>query len=134
MTIAASSGAWSSPLVGRCVERDRLDALLGAVRSGQSQVLVLRGEAGIGKSALLEYAATQAEGCRLLAGAGVEADTEIAFVALHQVLCPLLTGVDRLPPPQRDAVKVAFGLLTAPAPDRFLVALAVLSLLSEAAS
>jgi hypothetical protein len=95
---------------------------------------VLRGEAGIGKSALLEHVATQAEGCRVLAGAGVQADTELAFAALHQVLSPLLGGVDRLPAPQRDAVRVAFGLLAAPPPDRFLVALAVLNLLSDAAS
>jgi hypothetical protein len=96
-------------------------------------VLVLCGEAGIGKSALLEHVATQAEGCRVLAGAGVQADTELAFATLHQVLTPLLGGADRLPAPQRDAVKVAFGLLAAP-PDRFLVALAVLNLLSDAAS
>jgi hypothetical protein len=70
----------------------------------------------------------------VLVGAGVEADTELAFAALHQVLSPLLGGVARLPPPQRDAVKVAFGLLAAPPPDRFLVALAVLNLLSDAAS
>jgi hypothetical protein len=97
-------------------------------------VLVLRGEAGIGKSALLEHVATQAEGCRVLAGAGVQADTELAFATLHQVLTPLLGGADRLPAPQRDAVKVEFGLLAAPPPDRFLVALAVLNLLSDAAS
>lgn len=80
----------------------RLEAFVAAVRSGQSQVLVLCGEAGIGKSALPEHVATQAEGCLVLVGAGVEADTELAFAALHQVLSPLLGGVDRLPPPQRD--------------------------------
>jgi predicted ATPase len=82
--------AWSRPLVGRRAERARLDAFVAEVRSGRSQVLVLRGEAGIGKSALLEHVATQAEGCRVLAGAGVQADTELAFAALHQVLSPLL--------------------------------------------
>jgi predicted ATPase len=131
---AASVVRWSRPLVGRRVERARLDAFVAGVRSGQSQVLVLRGEAGIGKSALLEQVATQAEGCRVLAGAGVQADMELPFAALHQVLGPLLGGVDRLPPPQRDAVKVAFGLLAATPPDRFMVALAVLTLLSDAAS
>jgi AAA ATPase domain len=95
---------------------------------------VLGGEAGIGKSALLEHVATQAQRCRVLFGAGVEADTELAFAALHQVLSPLLGRVDRLLPPQRDAVNVALGLLAAPPPDRFLVALAVLNLLSDAAS
>jgi predicted ATPase len=89
---------WSRPLVGRRLERARLDAFVAEVRSGHSQVLVLRGEAGIGKSTLLEHVATQAEGCRVLAGAGVPADTEFAFAALHQVLSPLLGGVDGLPP------------------------------------
>jgi DNA-binding CsgD family transcriptional regulator len=131
---AASTVRWSRPLVGRRVERARLDAFVAAVRAGHSQVLVLRGEAGIGKSALLEVLASQTAGCRVLVGAGVQADTELAFAALHQVLGPLLGGVDRLPAPQRDALRVAFGLLAAPPPDRFLVALAVLSLLSDAAS
>jgi DNA-binding NarL/FixJ family response regulator len=134
MTTGAAAEGWSRPLVGRRVERGRLDAFVAAVRSGQSQALVLRGEAGIGKSALMEHVAARAEGCRVLVGVGVQADTELAFAALHQVLSPLLGGVDRLPPPQRDAVKVAFGLLAAPPPDRFLVGLAVLNLLSHAAS
>jgi hypothetical protein len=84
MRTAASIVRWSRPLVGRRVERARLDALVAAVRSGRSQVLVLRGEAGIGKSALLEHVATQAEGCRVLVGAGVQADMELAFAPLHQ--------------------------------------------------
>jgi DNA-binding CsgD family transcriptional regulator len=130
----AAAVRWSRPLVGRRLERARLDEFVAAVRSGHSRVLVLRGEAGIGKSALLEHLASQAQGCRVLVGTGVQADTELAFAALHQVLGPLLGRVDRLPPPQRDAMKVAFGLLAAPLPDPFLVALAVLTLLSDAAS
>ena len=120
-------------LRGRATERARLEQLLTAVRAGQSAALVLRGEAGIGKTALLDYAAERVEGCRVLRAVGVESEMELPFAALHQLCAPLLDGLERLPPPQRDALETAFGLSSGPRPDRFLVGLAVLSLLSDAA-
>ena len=108
--------------MGRRAERACIHSVLSSVRSGQSQVLVLRGEAGIGKSALLRHIAGQANGCRLLVAAGVQADMELAFAGLHQILGALMGGIDRLPHPQRDAMRVAFGMLAAPPPDRFLLA------------
>ena len=118
-------------LTGRPTECQTLDQLLAGARSGRSQVLVLRGEAGIGKTALLDYVATQATGCRVLQASGVESEMELAFAGLHQ-LGPLLDRRENLPDPQRDALATAFGLTTGSAPDRFLVGLAVLSLLSQA--
>jgi DNA-binding CsgD family transcriptional regulator len=120
-------------LHGRRVEREVLDRLLGAVRGGQSQVLVVSGEPGVGKTALLEYAIGTAPGFRVVRAAGVEWEMELAFAALHQFCAPILDRLDRLPPPQQDALGVAFGLRAGDAPDRFLVGLAVLSLLSEVA-
>ena len=111
-----------------------LDGLVAAVRSGESRVLVLRGEAGVGKTALLDALAGQAEGCRVVRAAGVQSEMELAYAGLHQLLAPLLDHLERLPAPQREAVRTVFGLSTGPPPDRFLVALAVLSLLSEAAA
>ncbi len=96
-------------------------------------MLVLRGEAGIGKSALLDYVSARATGCRVARTAGVEAEMELAFAGLHQLCAPMLDHVDGLPPPQRDAVATAVGLHAGAAPDRFLVGLGVLSLLAEAA-
>ena len=120
-------------LRGRATERARFEQLLTAVRAGQSAALVLRGEPGIGKTALLDYAAERVEGCRVLRAVGVESEMELPFAALHQLCTPLLDGLERLPPPQRDALGTAFGLRSGPRPDRFLVGLAVLSLLSDAA-
>ena len=120
-------------LRGRETERARLDQLLRAVSAGESAALVLRGEAGIGKTALLDSAAELAEGYRVLRAVGVESEMELPFAALHQLCAPLLDGLERLPPPQRDALGTAFGLSSGPRPDRFLVGLAALSLLSEAA-
>jgi len=120
-------------LEGRRVEREALDRLLQRVRAGQSAVLVLRGEAGVGKSSLLEYVAEQASGCHVVRIAGVEAEMELAFAGLHQLCAPLLDGLDALPEPQRDALRVAFGMQGGDAPERFLVALAGLSLLAGAA-
>jgi DNA-binding CsgD family transcriptional regulator len=114
-------------------ERDVLDRQLHHVRGGKSSVLVVRGEAGVGKTALLRYVAGQASGCRIIRVAGVESEMELAFAGLHQLCAPMLDGVDRVPGPQRDALRVAFGLREGAAPERFLVALAVLSLLAEAA-
>jgi DNA-binding CsgD family transcriptional regulator len=114
-------------------ERDVLDRQLQRVGAGESSVLVVRGEAGVGKTALLEYVAERASGCRIVRVAGVESEMELAFAGLHQLCAPMLDGLDRLPGPQRDALRVAFGMQDGAAPDRFRVALAVLSLLAEAA-
>jgi DNA-binding CsgD family transcriptional regulator len=120
-------------LRGRASECARLDELLTAVRRGESGALVLRGEAGMGKTALLDYASRLCEGCRLIRAGGVESEMELPFAALHQLCMPLLDGLERLPAPQRDALRTALGLMSGPRPDRFLVGLAVLTLLSDAA-
>src|ERR1700736_4022991 len=120
-------------LQGRRDECEALDSQLQRVRAGASSVLVVRGEAGVGKTALLEYVAERASACRIVRGAGVESEMELAFAGLHQLCAPMLDGLDGLPGPQRDALRVAFGLQDGAAPNRFLVALAVLSLLAEAA-
>jgi len=120
-------------LTGRRRECDVLDQLIDAVRAGKSRALVVVGEPGVGKTALLEYAAGRASGCRVVRAAGVQSEMELAFAGLQQLCAPMLDRVDRLPVPQRDALWTGFGLRAGPAPDRFLVGLAVLSLLSEAA-
>jgi DNA-binding CsgD family transcriptional regulator len=120
-------------LRGRRDECAALDRLLQGVRTGQSAVLVLRGEAGIGKTALMEFVAEQAGGCRIARVVGVQAEMELPFAGLHQLCSPLLYGRRTLPAPQQEALAVAFGMQEGSAPDRFLVALAVLSLLAEAA-
>ena len=114
-------------------EREVLDRLLANVRRGQSAVLVIRGEAGIGKTVLLRYAADQAAGLRAEQGTGVEAEMELPFAGIHQLCAPMLEHLDRLPRPQHDALCIALGLASGQLPDRFLVGLAVLSLLSAAA-
>ncbi|MEA2241554.1 MAG: hypothetical protein QOD24_1110, partial [Solirubrobacteraceae bacterium] len=121
-------------LLGRRNECEVLDRLLAAVRGRQSGVLVLRGEHGVGKSALLEYAITSASGMRLTRTVGVESEMELPFAALQQLCGPMQDRLERLPGPQRDALSVAFGLSAGAAPDRFLVGLAMLSLLSEVAA
>jgi DNA-binding CsgD family transcriptional regulator len=103
------------------------------VLAGQSRVLVLRGEAGVGKTALLAYLAATATGCRIARASGVESEMELAFAGLHALCAPLLGHVERLPAPQREALGTAFGLAAAAPPDRFLVGLAVLSLLADVA-
>ncbi len=120
-------------LHGRRVERDALAGVLESVRGGQSRVLVVCGEAGVGKTALVESAISSASGCRVARAVGVESEMELAFAALQQLCAPMLDRLDRLPAPQRDALGVAFGLRAGDAPDRFLVGLAVLSLFSEVA-
>src|SRR6516165_4775051 len=121
------------PLVDRQRERAALDGLVQDLRSGRGRALVVRGEAGVGKSALLEYAAGAAPDMRVAQAAGVESEMELAFAGLHQLCVPLLDRLERIPAPQRDALGIAFGLREGAAPDRFLVGLAVLTLLSEAA-
>src|SRR5947208_2355643 len=128
-----SSGAVRRRLLGRRGECEALGRLVAKVRADRSQVLVLRGEAGVGKSALVDYLVGSAAGCRIARAAGVESEMELAFAGLHQLCAPMMGHLDRLPGPQRDALSVAFGLSTGSAPDRFLVGLAVLSLLAEVA-
>src|SRR5215469_2554130 len=123
----------ASGLLDRGSERDVLERLVTGVRAGQSRVLVLRGEAGIGKTALLGHLSAVAEGCRIARIAGVESEMELAFAGLHALCAPMLGRLGHLPIPQRDALNTAFGTSGGPPPDRFLVGLAVLSLLADAA-
>jgi DNA-binding CsgD family transcriptional regulator/tetratricopeptide (TPR) repeat protein len=120
-------------LRGRRDETAVLDRLLESVRGGESRVLVVHGEAGVGKSALLDYVAGEASGVRVVRAAGVQSEIEFAFAGLHQLVAPMLDDVERLPAPQRDALLTAFGLARGAAPNRFLVGLAVLGLLSNKA-
>src|ERR1700733_14831665 len=120
-------------LLDRLPERAALSGLLEAARAGRRGVLVVRGEPGIGKTALLDWAVESAAGLRVVRVAGVESEMELAFAALHQLCAPMLDQLGSLPDPQREALGVAFGLTTGAAPDRFLVGLAVLSLLSVVA-
>ncbi|HEU5211170.1 MAG TPA: AAA family ATPase [Gaiellaceae bacterium] len=120
-------------LRGRATELGRLDELLDAARQGTSGAVVLRGEAGIGKTALLDHVAARAGDARLLRAEGAQADIELPFAALQQLCSPLLGDIARLPTPQHDALGTAFGLRAGPRPDPFLVGLAVLTLLSDAA-
>ena len=117
----------------RTAERDQLDRLLQMVRRGESAALIVRGEAGIGKTALLDQGAGRAADFRLARIAGMESEMELPFAGLHQLCAPMLAAAENLPEPQRDALQVAFGLTSGNAPDRFLVALATLSLLAEVA-
>src|ERR1700729_664999 len=129
----------SGRLFGREREREVLDRLLDGVRGGRGGVLVVHGEAGVGKTALLEYAVEAGREFRIARTSGVEAEIELPFAAVQQLCSPFLGFLDRLPQPQREALGVAFGLIgvpahpTHPAPDPFLIGLAVLGVLSEAA-
>ena len=126
-------GGPTAGLKGRRGECDVLDRLIEAVRAGESRALVVRGEPGVGKTALVDYLVEQASGCRVLRAAGVQSEMELAFAGLHQLLAPMLDRLERLPVPQRDALRAVFGVSPGSAPDRFFVALAVLGLLSEVA-
>ena len=120
-------------LRGRASECALLDNVVSAIRRGESQSLVLRGEAGIGKTALLEYLIGSASDLTVVRAVGVESEMELAFASLHQLCGPLLDRLDRLPPPQRQAMEIVFGMSAGAAPDRFLVGLAVLSLFAAVA-
>jgi DNA-binding CsgD family transcriptional regulator len=120
-------------LRGRDRECETLTGLAEGARAGLSRVLVLRGEAGIGKTALLDFLLERSDGCRVSRAGGVESEMELAFSGLHQLCGPFLDRVKSLPDPQRDALETIFGLQSGAPPDRFLVGLAVLSLLSEVA-
>jgi DNA-binding CsgD family transcriptional regulator len=127
-----SASSWPG-LLGRRSECDTLSGLVAAAKAGRSQVLVLRGDAGIGKTALLDFLLARAAGCRIGRAAGVESEMELAFAGVHQLCSPYLDRLKTLPTPQQQALCTAFGLQAGSAPDRFLVGLAVLSLLSEVA-
>jgi DNA-binding NarL/FixJ family response regulator len=132
--VAADSGrrGQTAGLMDRRSERDTLDRLIEAVQAGESRALVVRGDPGVGKTVLLDYLAGQASasGCRVARAVGVQTEMELAFAGLHQLCAPMLNRAARLSVPQRDALRTAFGLAAGPPPDRFLVGLAVLSLLS----
>ena len=119
-------------LLGRGPECAVLDQMIAAVRTGESRVLLMHGAAGVGKSALLEYAENSATGMRVLRAVGVESEMELAFATLHQLCAPLLDRLKDLPAPQRAALETVFGIRAGDPPERFLVGLAVLSLLSDA--
>jgi DNA-binding CsgD family transcriptional regulator len=122
-------------LTDRLSERGALGRLIEAVRAGESRALVVRGDPGVGKTALLDHLAGQASGagCRVARATGVQSEMELAFAGVHQLCAPMLDHAGRIPVPQQDALRTAFGVSAGPAPDRFLVGLAVLSLLSEVA-
>jgi DNA-binding CsgD family transcriptional regulator len=120
-------------LRGRRRECDLLDRLVNTVRGGESRVLVVRGEPGVGKTALLDYLVEHASGCRVARVAGVQSEMELAFAGLHQLCAPMLGRLQRLPAPQRAELRTAFGLGPGSSPDRFLVGLATLSLLADVA-
>ncbi|MFL6179747.1 MAG: AAA family ATPase, partial [Actinomycetes bacterium] len=128
-----SSKGRGQHLRGRASECEALRGLISTVQSGSSQVLVLRGEAGVGKTSLLEYVSELASGLRRVQVAGVESDMELAFAGLQQLCAPLLQHLEELPKPQREALNVAFGRGVGATPDRFMVGLAVLSLIAAAA-
>ena len=132
-SLVASPTTLPQGLLGRGSEQAVLDRVLANARSGQSGVLVVRGEAGVGKTALLKYVAERASGCGVAHVTGVQDETELAFSALHQLFAPLSCQFETLPGPQRDAVEVAFGLRSGPAPNPFLVGLAALGSLAEVA-
>ena len=135
--LASSSGVLKTCRVpvlrDRHGECEALDGLLEAVRAGESRALVVRGEPGIGKTALLEYVRERASGCRVARAAGIQSESELVFAGLHQLCAPMLVRLECLPVPQRDALAIAFGMSGGGAPDRLLIGLAVLSLLSDVA-
>ena len=125
--------ATGAGLLDRQAERAAIDGVLRSVRDGFSATLVIRGCTGVGKTALLEYAAGSAREMRVCSAIGIETEIGLAFAGLHQLLVPVLVGVRELPDPQRHALQVAFGMEAGPAADRFLVGLAALTLLARAA-
>lgn len=135
MRVPANHPSWPPPaeLVGRRAECRVLDQLADAVRGGASRALVVHGEPGIGKTALLEYLAGHSSGCQLARAAGVQTEMELAFAGLQQLCGPMLDQLPALSKPQADALRTTFGLHDGPPPDRFLIGLGVLNLLSETA-
>jgi hypothetical protein len=128
--LAAEPDPGSTVLVDRRSECAALDQLIDDVLAGRSRVTVLRGEAGVGKSALLGYLSDRVTGWQIARAAGVESEMELAYGGLHQLCRPMIDRLDRLPAPQRDALATVFGESSGPTPDRFLVGVATLSLLA----
>jgi DNA-binding CsgD family transcriptional regulator len=135
MTEGSGRRGRATGLMGRRSEREGLDRLIEAVRTGHGQALVVRGDPGVGKTVLLDYLAGRASGagCKVARTIGVQSEMKLAFAGLHQLYAPMLSRAQRMPAPQREALRVAFGLSSGPPPDGFLVGLAVLSLMSEVA-
>ena len=131
--MVAEAGGRSPRLLGRGVECEALDRLLADALAGRSGVTVLRGEAGVGKSALLDYLSDRVAGWQVARAVGVESEMEFAYSGLHQLCAPMLSHLERLPATQRDALATVFGLVVGAAPDRFLVGLATLTLFAEVA-
>jgi DNA-binding CsgD family transcriptional regulator len=134
MTTLSPASRRASALTGRRSECDVLDALIGAVAAGESKALLVRGEPGVGKTALLEYLVEQAPGFRVVRAAGVQSEMELPYAGLHQLLASMLDRLDDLPELQAEALRTVFGLSSGPAPVRLFLGLAVLSLLSEVAA
>ncbi|MGI5491003.1 AAA family ATPase [Microtetraspora malaysiensis] len=120
-------------LIGRRSECEGIELLVEEVRAGESRALVARGEPGVSKTALLDHLADRASGCPVVRVTGTRSEMRLAFAGLHQLCAPMLDRLERLPAPQREALRAAFGLSQGPPPDRFLVGLAMLSLLTELA-
>src|SRR5256885_14433288 len=133
MANLSASSRRTTALTGRRTECDVLDRLIEAVGAGESRALVVRGEPGVGKTALLEYVVEQGLGFRVVRAAGIQSEMELVFAGLHQLLASMLDRLDGLPDPQGEALRTAFGLASGRPPDRFFVGLAVLNLLSEVA-
>ena len=130
--MAPSGGAGRKlGLINRDAERAVLDPFVAGVRAGEGQSLVVRGDPGVGRTALLDYLTGRSGGCRMIRAAGVQSEMELAFAGLHLLCAPLLDHIGGLPGPQQEALQTVFGLSAGPPPDRFMVGLAVLSLLSE---
>src|SRR5262245_57422011 len=123
----------ATELRGRRRECDALDRLIEAARSGESRSLVVRGEPGVGKTALLDYLAEHSSGCRVARAAGVQSEMELAFAGLHQLCEPMLDRLDRLPVPSRIALRTAFCVRSGSPSERFFVGLAMLNLLADVA-
>ena len=133
MATNSRRGGRATGLTDRRRERGVFDRFIEAVRAGESRVLVVRGDPGVGKTVLLDYLVSRAPGCRVARAVGVQSEMELAFAGLHQLCAPMLDHLEAIPVPQREALRTAFGLSAGPPPDRFLVGLATLSLLSEVA-
>ena len=131
MTDGSGRRGRATGLTGRRSEREGLDRLIEAVRTGHGQALVVLGDPGVGKTVLLDYLAGRASGagCKVARAVGVQSEMKLAFAGLHQLYAPMLSRAQRLPAPLREALRVAFGLSSGPPPDGFLVGLAVLSLM-----
>src|SRR5689334_20012822 len=133
MAMLFSARRRATALTGRRSEREVLGQLIAAVRAGESRALVVRGEPGVGKTALLEYLVEQAPGFRVVRAAGVQSEMELPFAGLHQLLASMLDRIEGLPLPQSEALRTVFGLSSGRPTDRFFLGLAVLTLLSDVA-